>query len=127
MRNLFQIQGGFTIASNLHLSYKAPIFENQSSEMVYLIILYIVLAVGVAFLGQNRKIGLAQSFVLSIFLTPIIGLAFVAHSDKKITYFEYQYHCPRCGYNFTEELELCPYCSKNGKEVKLLKEEITTT
>ena len=95
--------------------------------MVYLIIIYVLLALGVAFLGQNRKIGFAQSLGLSFFLTPIIGLAFVAHSDKKITYFEFQYHCPSCGYNFTEELELCPYCSKSGKEVKLIKEEITTT
>lgn len=95
--------------------------------MVYLIIIYLLLAVGVAFLGQNRKIGFVQSFVLSIFFTPIIGLALVARSDKKITYFEFQYHCPRCGYNFTEELEICPYCSKSGKEVRLIKEEITTT
>lgn len=95
--------------------------------MVYLIIIYLLLAVGVAFLGQNRKIGFVQSFVLSIFFTPIIGLALVAHSDKKITYFEFQYHCPNCAYNFTEELEICPYCSKSGKEVRLIKEEITTT
>ena len=95
--------------------------------MVYFIILYIAFAFGVAFLGQNRKIGFAQSFGLSIFLTPIIGIALVAHSDKKITYFEYQYHCPRCGYNFTEELEFCPYCSKNGHQIALKKEQITTT
>jgi DNA-directed RNA polymerase subunit RPC12/RpoP len=111
----------------LLLPAKAPIFENQSNEMVFLIILYLVLAIGVAFLGQNRKIGFAQSFGLSLFLTPIIGLAFVAHSDKKITYFEYQYHCPRCGYNFTEELEHCPYCIKNGHQIVLQKEEVTTT
>lgn len=95
--------------------------------MVYLIILYVVLAIGVAYLGQNRKIGFVQSFVLSLFLTPIIGIALVAHSDKKITYFEFQYHCPRCGYNFTEEIEFCPYCSKNGHQIVLQKEEVTTT
>jgi len=95
--------------------------------MVYLILLYIALAVGVAFVGQSRKIGFLQSLGLSIFLTPVIGLMIVAHSDKKITYFEVQYHCPRCGYNFTEEQKECPYCLKAGHHILLVREEVTTT
>lgn len=117
----------FSLVIVLLLIGKALIFDNQSGKMVYFILLYLALALGVAFLGENRKIGFMQSLGLSIFLTPIIGIALVFHSDKKITYFEYQYRCPQCGYYFTEELELCPYCSKSGKEIRLIKEEITTT
>lgn len=95
--------------------------------MVLLIVIYLLLAVGVAFLGQNRKIGFTQSFGLSLFLTPVVGLMIVAHSTKKITYFEYQYHCPRCGYNFTEERSVCPYCEKAGHSIPLIREEVTTT
>jgi len=95
--------------------------------MVYLIIIYLLLAMVVAYLGENRNVGSTKAFVFSLLLTPIIGIVVVANSSKKITYSEFQYHCPRCGYNFTEELEFCPYCSKNGKEIKLIKQEITTT
>lgn len=95
--------------------------------MVYIIIIYILLALGVALLGQSRKVGFIQSFVLSVLLTPIVGLMVVAHSDKKITYFEYQYHCPRCGYNFTDEQKECPYCLKAGHHILLVREEVTTT
>jgi len=95
--------------------------------MYYLIIFYFFLSLGVAFLGQGRKIGFPQSLVLSIFFTPIVGLFAVAHSDKKITYREFQYHCTRCAYNYTEEHEFCPNCTKGGHTVRLIKEVITTT
>lgn len=95
--------------------------------MKYLILIYILLALGVAFIGRYRKTGFTLPFIVSLLLTPIVGLLVVAHSNKKITYHEFQYHCPRCGYNFTEELEFCPYCSKAGREVRLVKEQITMT
>jgi DNA-directed RNA polymerase subunit RPC12/RpoP len=111
----------------LFILFKAFIFESQIIGMKYLILIYILLALGVAFIGRYRKTGFTLPFIVSLLLTPIVGLLVVAHSNKKITYHEFQYHCPRCGYNFTEELEFCPYCSKAGREVRLVKEQITMT
>lgn len=49
-----------------------------------LVILVIISAL-VALLGQNRKIGYGWSFVLCLFLSPIIGLIIILCSKKKNT------------------------------------------
>jgi hypothetical protein len=96
--------------------------------MLYLLLLiYFILSTGVAYLGADRSIGFGKAFLFSILLTPIMGLTIVAHSSKKITYFEIQFHCPRCGYNFTEKHEFCPYCHEKGLAIPLIQETVTTT
>ncbi len=47
------------------------------------IIFLIIISALVALLGQNRKIGYGWSFVLCLFLTPIIGLIIILFSKKK--------------------------------------------
>lgn len=49
--------------------------------MPQLIILIIISAL-VALLGRNRKIGYGWSFVLCLFLSPIIGLIIILFSKK---------------------------------------------
>lgn len=49
--------------------------------MVQLIALIIVAAL-VAMLGRNRKIGYGWSFVLCLFLSPVIGLIIILFSKK---------------------------------------------
>jgi hypothetical protein len=45
----------------------------------------VLLALGVGALGNKRKIGFGWSFVLSIFLSPLIGLIITLCSKKKDT------------------------------------------
>jgi hypothetical protein len=47
------------------------------------IVIWIFLALLVASFGSDRKIGFLVSLLISIFLSPIIGLIFVLFSDKK--------------------------------------------
>jgi len=46
------------------------------------ILILIVVAALVALLGRNRKIGYGWSFVLCLFLSPIIGLIIILFSKK---------------------------------------------
>lgn len=43
----------------------------------------VILSALVAMLGRNRKIGYGWSFVLCLFLSPIIGLIIILLSKKK--------------------------------------------
>ncbi len=46
-------------------------------------VIYVVLAVLVAALGMDRKLGFWGYFFASLLLTPLVGLILVAASDKK--------------------------------------------
>ena len=52
-------------------------------EQVAPLIFGIIISALVALLGKNRKIGYGWSFVLCLFLTPIIGLIIILFSKKK--------------------------------------------
>ena len=47
------------------------------------LLILVVISALVALVGQNRKIGYGWSFVLCLFLTPIIGLIIILFSKKK--------------------------------------------
>ncbi len=53
----------------------------MESAMPQILILAIISAL-VAMLGSNRKIGYGWSFVLCLFLSPIIGLIIILFSKK---------------------------------------------
>jgi hypothetical protein len=46
------------------------------------IVIWFILAALIALLGKNRKIGYGWSFVLCLFLSPIIGLIIILFSKK---------------------------------------------
>ena len=46
------------------------------------LLILVVIAALVALLGRNRKIGYGWSFVLCLFLSPIIGLIIILFSKK---------------------------------------------
>jgi len=46
------------------------------------ILLLVILAALVAMLGRNRKIGYGWSFVLCLFLSPVIGVIIILFSKK---------------------------------------------
>ena len=51
--------------------------------MISLIILYVILCLGVAWLGQHRKFGFWGYFFASLLVTPILGILLVLASDPR--------------------------------------------
>jgi len=68
-------------------------------------------------IGNKREIGNRRLFWISLFLTPLLGVAFfISSQHKKMNmYTEERYKCEECGYVFSEEHEHCPFCAKEGK------------
>lgn len=47
------------------------------------VVFFLIFALLVGLVGKNRKIGFGWSFILSLFLSPIIGLIITLFSKKK--------------------------------------------
>lgn len=90
-----------------------------------LLALYVSIYVALAFffsrLGKYKEIGTRRLFVISLLLTPLIGIAFLISSQhRKINmYTEQRFKCERCGYVFSEEHACCPFCEKEGHKEEL--------
>lgn len=54
---------------------------------IFNLIVLVIISALVALLGRNRRIGYGWSFVLCLFLSPLIGLIFILCSKKKKTEF----------------------------------------
>lgn len=82
---------------------------------------YILIVYFFSLFGNSREIGSRRLFIVSLLLTPIMGLAFLLSSQEKkmIPYTEKSYKCERCGYIFSESYPHCPFCLKEGHEVEL--------
>ncbi len=52
-------------------------------EALTLLLVNVIISALVALIGKNRKIGYGWSFVLCLFLSPIIGLIIILFSKKK--------------------------------------------
>ena len=74
------------------------------------------MSIAIAMAAKDRHIGMFKAFIISIFLTPLIGYFFYANSKTRNYYYDYRYKCPICNYQFTENHPKCPFCAKEGKE-----------
>lgn len=95
--------------------------------MIYLVIIYLIIAIAIAFWGKHRTIGFFNSLVISLILTPFAGVLAVANSSKLILYHIVQYNCPERGYSFSESHKTCPMCEKEGKHILLNPNIVPTT
>ncbi|MBC8487212.1 MAG: hypothetical protein H8D45_14380 [Bacteroidetes bacterium] len=95
--------------------------EEKHYFLICAIILYVVVVYLFSRLGKSREIGPRRLFWLSLFLTPIIGIAFYLSSQelKMIHYTERKFKCERCGYVFSEDYPNCPFCEKEGVNQEL--------
>ena len=84
-------------------------------------LIYLVFVLILYKTAYNYKINPIWVLLLSLFLTPLAGLAALLLSEKghlvKIT----RYVCDRCGLEHTENHEYCPFCEKDGHHVPLRK------
>ena len=87
-----------------------------------IIIVYVLASYYLSRLGVHKEIGVRRLFILSLLLTPVIGVAlYISSPHRKIyEYKELYYKCKTCGYTFSEEHDTCPICKKDGIESRLV-------
>ena len=92
--------------------------ETKHIVLIIAILTYIVVVFLFSLLGAKRDIGRRRLFWVSLFLTPVIGLAFLLSSQhRKLTlYKEERFKCVECGYVFSEHHDHCPFCEKEGRK-----------
>lgn len=97
--------------------------EDKHVILIVAIVLYTIIVYFFSRLGKTKEIGQKRLFIISFFLTPVMGLAFyLSSTHRKInTYTEESYKCEECGYVFSEHYPHCPFCEKDEKKVKLIK------
>ncbi|MBN2173609.1 MAG: hypothetical protein JW731_05735 [Bacteroidales bacterium] len=95
--------------------------EEKYIFLITAIILYILVVYLFSRLAKNREIGPRRLFWISLFLTPVLGLALLlsSHELKMKPYTEQNYKCERCGYIFSESYPHCPFCEKEGHTQEL--------
>ncbi len=69
--------------------------------------------------AKNSRLNSAQLFLISFFLSPLVGLIFMIKTKKRFSYYVYQYKCPRCKYYFTENYKICSHYEKDGYKIEL--------
>ncbi|NMM47927.1 hypothetical protein [Marinigracilibium pacificum] len=80
------------------------------------ILVYIALALLVAVIGNNRRIGFLKTLIFALILTPFIAV-FIALNSGRLD----ARGCIHCG-NEYNEVEFCGLCGKN--EEGLTREEV---
>jgi len=95
--------------------------EEKYIFLIVAIALYVLVVYLFSRLGRKREIGPFRLFWISLFLTPLMGLAFLLSSQerKMHPYTEESYKCEHCGYIFSEKYDHCPFCAKEGHEYEL--------
>ena len=95
----------------------------NSNLLILIIVVYLVWVVALVYLSRDRDVGGPKILLISLFLTPIVGLLFfLGSSERKMNiYHVAQYQCRRCKYHFTEESEFCPNCASEGVKQPLEK------
>jgi len=91
--------------------------ETREIALTGIVIVYIIIAYLFSRLGKHREIGTRRLFIISLLLTPVLGIAFLAMSQQRKLnlYTEERFKCEECGYVFSEAHDVCPFCEKEGK------------
>ncbi len=103
------------------MSFGIIIMETKYIFLIIAFILYTLAVYLFSRLGKSREIGMFKLFLISFFLTPILGLAFyLSSSERKINFYKQaSYQCDNCGYVFMDAHKYCPNCAKEGIQIKL--------
>ena len=97
-------------------------FESVNITIDFIIIVsvaYLVLLLTVAKVGTYKTCGGMRAFLISLFLTPVIGIIFVFLSPGKSTLKIVHYRCNNCGLEYTTKHKHCPSCIKEGEKYRL--------
>ncbi|MBU3926593.1 MAG: hypothetical protein KKB74_02210 [Bacteroidetes bacterium] len=90
-------------------------------ESVLISMLYVAFSIFVSSKAKSSRLNETQLFLISILLSPVIGMLFLIFTKKPHYYYVYQYKCPHCKYYFTESMTICPQCKIDGYKIQLNK------
>ncbi|HJN06895.1 MAG TPA: hypothetical protein QF480_09790 [Bacteroidales bacterium] len=82
---------------------------------VYLLITFILTVLGIEKQTEGLKV-----FLISLFLTPLVGLIYIYSKKSKSSQISY-YHCHDCDYIYPVKMKNCPICLEKGVKIKLTK------
>lgn len=88
---------------------------------IYLILLYLVASILVSMEGVRHQIGGTYAFVLSLIVTPLIGIVIVCMSPRNanISHFVKRSDCKDCPYKEDSSDAVCEVCEKHAYWVEI--------
>ena len=87
--------------------------------MIFLgVSIYLVITFFLTFIGIERQNEGLKIFIISMLLTPLAGLLFMASRKKNYVKVRY-YYCNSCDYIFPIKIHRCPICEEKGEKVRL--------
>ena len=86
-------------------------------ELYYILIIYILIALVVGFEGHRRDIGFLSSFVVSLVMTPLVGIGITGLFKRKIAISRFikTNECEKCRHPFLDGDDHCENCG--NKEI----------
>ena len=66
----------------------------------------------ISLLSLNKRIGFVESLLISLFLTPIVGMAIVLRTKNNILtrHYSMKHACNTCGCMISQKEKECPTC-----------------
>jgi len=89
-------------------------------------VIYIFLVFTITKLGTHKACGGLKALIVSVLLTPIIGIIFVSLSPIKNILKITHYRCRHCGLEYTTSHKYCPSCLKDDEKHRLEKISMKT-
>ena len=83
-----------------------------------IIAIYLGLTFSLTVMGIERQMAGLQVFMISIFLTPLVGVFYIYSKKHKTSQINY-YHCSECNYIYPVKMSDCPICMEKGVKIKL--------
>lgn len=90
--------------------------------LIIVIAIYLLITFTLTVLGIEKQTEGLKIFLISLFLTPLIGLIYLYSRKNKSSRISY-YHCHECDYIYPVKMRYCPICLEKGIKVRLKKYE----
>lgn len=88
--------------------------------LLVLIAVYVVITFILTLLGIEKQTEGFKVFIISLLLTPVIGLIYLYSIKNKSSKIRY-YYCHECDYVYPVKMSDCPICAEEGRKTKLVK------
>lgn len=94
--------------------------QKQTNMVLIATTLYITLTIILTLFGLERQNQGLRVFLISLLLTPLVGIGYMLFSKKNHTRIHF-YYCNDCDYIFPAKMRHCPMCEENGQKTRLVK------